>query len=211
MSPGETSQTLDRGLRLLELLAAAPDGRTVTDLAQDLGVGRTVIYRLVATLEDHRLVRRDAEGRVRLALGVLALARTVHPLLRAAAVPALRRLAQSTGLTASLSVVDGPEVLAVAVVEPSWTEFHVAYREGTRHSRDRGAAGKAIGSTQPWVVTSGELQPGAHGLASPLQVDGLEGSVSVIGLGPIDAGAVGPQVVAAAADIAAALTSGSVR
>ena len=66
---------------------------------------------------------------------MLRLARAVHPLLRAAALPELRRLAETVGLTASLSILDGSEVLAVAVVEPSWTDFHVAYREGTRHPR----------------------------------------------------------------------------
>ena len=68
MSPGETSQTLDRGLRVLELLADSPAGRTVADLAAELDVGRAVVYRLVATLEEHRLASRDADGRVRLQL-----------------------------------------------------------------------------------------------------------------------------------------------
>ena len=33
----ETSQTLDRGLRILDLLAVAPSGLTVAELATDLG------------------------------------------------------------------------------------------------------------------------------------------------------------------------------
>ena len=211
MSPVETSQTLGRGIRLLELLAEAPDGHTVSDLATELGVGRTVVYRLLATLEEHGLVGRDADGRARLSLGVLRLARAVHPLLRSAAVPELRRLAERVGLTASLSILDGSEVLAVAVVEPTWTDFHVAYREGTRHPRERGAAGRAIRSSAPWVVSVGELQPGAYGLAAPLPVAGVDASVGVVGLAAIDEEAVGPQVVAAAARIAEALTSGAVR
>ncbi|HYN75932.1 MAG TPA: helix-turn-helix domain-containing protein [Candidatus Limnocylindria bacterium] len=211
VSAVETSQTLGRGLRILEILAEAPEGRTVSELAMELEVGRAVVYRLVATLEEHRYVRRDGEGRARLALGVLRLGRAVHPMMRAAAVPALRRLAEAVGLTASLSILDGSDVLAVAVVEPTWTDFHVAYREGTRHSRERGAAGRAIGSTSPWVVSTGELQPGAYGLAAPLPGTGLDASVGVIGLAAIDVDQVGPQVVAAAASIAAALTSGSVR
>lgn len=207
----ETSRTLDRGLRLLELLAEAPDGRTVTELSAALGVGRTVIYRLLATLEAHRMVRRDHDGRVRLSLGVLGLASSVHPVLRAAALPTLRTLAERVGLTAALSMVEGSEVLAVAVAEPSWTDMHVAYREGTRHPRQTGAAGRAIGSSEPWLVSSGELQPGAYGLAAPLRVEGVEASVGVVGLAPIDASEVGPQVVAAAAELATALTSGMVR
>ena len=61
--PAETSQTLDRGLRVLEALAEAPDGLTVTELAQTLGIGRTVVYRLVVTLEQHAFLRRAVDGR----------------------------------------------------------------------------------------------------------------------------------------------------
>ncbi len=211
MSPVETSQTLSRGLRILEVLAESPDGRTVSELAADLSVGRTVIYRLLATLEEHGLVLRDAEGHARLSLGVLVMARAVLPLLRAAALPELRKLAEAVGLTASLSILDGGEVLAVAVVEPSWTDLHVAYREGTRHPRDRGAAGRAIRSPAAWVLSAGELQDGAFGLAAPLPAAGVDGSVGVVGLAPIDSETIGPQVVVAAARIAAALTRGSVR
>ncbi|MGI9136173.1 MAG: helix-turn-helix domain-containing protein, partial [Candidatus Nanopelagicales bacterium] len=53
----ETSQTLDRGLRVLEALADAPEGLTVTELATQLDIGRTVVYRLVVTLEQHAFLR----------------------------------------------------------------------------------------------------------------------------------------------------------
>lgn len=140
----ETSQTLDRGLRVLKLLADTDHGLTVTELAAKLGVNRTVVYRLLATLEQHSLVRRDLGGRARVGLGVLGLAHQVHPLLREAALPALRSLAEDIGATAHLTLVDGTEALAVAVVEPTWTDYHVAYRTGFRHPLDRGAAGRAI-------------------------------------------------------------------
>src|SRR6187549_528910 len=72
----EASQTLDRGIRILESLAARGDsaGLTVTELATALGVGRPVVYRLVTTLEAHHLVARADDGRVRLALGISRLA-----------------------------------------------------------------------------------------------------------------------------------------
>ncbi len=65
----ETSQTLDRGLRVLKLLADTDHGLTVTELSHKLGVNRTVVYRLLATLEQHALVRRDLGGRARVGLG----------------------------------------------------------------------------------------------------------------------------------------------
>ncbi|MFF3864359.1 IclR family transcriptional regulator [Micromonospora sp. NPDC001898] len=207
---GETAQTLDRGLRLLHLVADAPGGLTVTEAANLLGIGRAAVYRLVGALSGHGMVRRDGDGRLRLGAGVLHLARRAQPLLAEGALPALRRLAEQAGATAHLTVVEGGEGVALAVVEPSWTSLHVAYRTGTRHPLDRGAAGRAIlggrsGSADP-VGTSGELQPGAYGVAAPvLGVPGLEASVGVVALAPLDPEVVGEQVLAAASAVATAL------
>ena len=207
---GETSQTLDRGLRLLHLVADAPGGLTVTEAASRLGVGRAAVYRLVGPLTAHGMLRRDADGRLRLGAGVLQLARRAQPLLAEGALPALRRLAEQAGATAHLTVVEGGEGVALAVVEPSWTSFHVAYRAGARHPLDRGAAGRAIlagrdGVADP-VSSSGELQSGAYGVAAPvLGVPGLEASVGVVALAPLDVDTVGPQVLAAATTIATTL------
>ncbi|CAN5569414.1 helix-turn-helix domain-containing protein [soil metagenome] len=208
----EIAQTLDRGLRALSLLAAEPRGITMTELARRLGINRTVAYRLVATLQHHQLARRDTEGRVFAGMGVLQLAQGVEPLLRAKASPVLRRLAEDVGATAHLTVREGDEAVAVAVVEPSWTDFHVAYRVGARHALDRGAAGKAIRlgeerSGPEYVVTHGELQPGASGVAAPLLgVSGLAASVGVVALGELDVTVVGDTVVRAAREVAVRLT-----
>ena len=205
----ETSQTLDRGLTLLAVLAESDSGRTVTELAAALGVARPVVYRLLATLEQHHLAHRAADGRARLGLGVLALAGRAQPLLRAAAAPVLRRLADDVGATAHLTVVDGAAALAVAVVEPMWSQLHVAYRVGSRHPLDRGAAGRAVlaaraGQHAP-VSSDGELQPDAHGVAAAWRVGAIEGSVGVVSLGPLAPG-VGTRVLAAAEQIVARLS-----
>ena len=218
----ETSQTLDRGIRVLTALADATSGLTVAQLAERVGAPRTAGYRLVATLEAHGLARRDPDGRVHLGVGVLRLAARVHPLLREAATPPLRRLAEAVGATAHLTVAEGPDALAIAVVEPTWTDYHMAYRVGSRHRLGQGAAGKAIllgrsgaagsgrGGFQDaatlYTVSEGELQAGAHGIAAPIRgVPGLEASVGVVSFAPLDTGAVAPRVVQAAAEISAAL------
>src|SRR5204863_3325017 len=125
-----------------------------------------VVSRLAATLVAHGLIRRDGGGRLRLGAGVLHLARRAQPLVADAALPALRHLAEEVGATAHLTVAEGDEAVALAVVEPSWTRFHVAYRTGSRHPLERGAAGKAIlagrTGTGGWSVTTGELEPGPY-------------------------------------------------
>lgn len=206
----ESSQTLGRGIRVLEVLAEGGEsaGLTITELAARLGVGRPVVYRLVGTLEHHHLVGRSADGRVRLALGLRRLASGVTPVVRSEARPVLRELADEVGATAHLTIAEGDEALALVVVEPSWTDFHVAYRSGTRHRLDQGAAGRAILAGRAGragvVSTDGELQTGAHGLAVPLSVGtepasvGVEASVGVVSLEPLDLRSVGPRLERAA-------------
>ncbi len=209
---GETSQTMDRGLAVLQVLAERENtgGLTVTQLAGRLNVGRPVVYRLVASLARVDLVTRRADGRIALGVGLLHLANAVWPGLREVVTPVLRDLAEDSGLTAHLTVADRGEALAMTVVEPRWTGLHVSYREGTRHALSVGAAGRAIlvgrDGGPDWVGSDGELQPGAHGLAAPvLGVPGLEASVGLVAMSPIDEKVIGPALVAAAARIAEAV------
>ncbi len=211
----ETSQTLDRGLQVLEAVAGAPDGLTVTELAATLGIGRTVVYRLVVTLEQHAFLRRSADGRCRLGLGVLAMGRQVQPVVRDTAVPALRLLADAVNATAILTVVDGQEAQAAVVVEPSRSDVHVASRPGSRQPLENSAAGRAILAARttagrpldpPWVVATGDGPQGAYGIAVPvLGVPGLEASVGVLALRELNKSDVGPRVARAAGEIARAL------
>ena len=208
---GSFSLTLDRGLRLLDLLARPENaaGVTVTALAASLGMSRTAASRLLGTLESHGYVGRLPDGRVRLGYAVTRLAAAVAPLVRAAATPVLRRLADEVGATAHLTLVDGDAALAVVVVEPTWTDVHVAYRAGTRHALDRGAAGRAIvrgrEGGEGWVSSRSELQPGAYGVSAPLPAGEVEGSVGVVALTDLDEERVGPAVVAAAGEVGDAL------
>ncbi|MGH3449452.1 MAG: IclR family transcriptional regulator [Haloechinothrix sp.] len=203
------SLTLDRGLALLQAVADAEvQACSVSELAERVGVSRAAVYRLLAPLVDRGLVWRDGT-KVRLGVGLLRLASRVLPQLRDAAAPVLRELAEAAGATAHLSIADADMVQAVAVIEPTWTSYHVAYRVGTRHPITKGAAGKAITLRQggvDWASTAGELQPGAFGVAAPVRgVTGLRASIGVISFNELDADVVGPRLVAAAARLARVL------
>ncbi|GCE28397.1 transcriptional regulator [Dictyobacter alpinus] len=220
---GETSQTLDRGLRLLEILATEAEGLSVQELAKRLAIHRTVSYRLLNTLLEHRLVQRMQDGRYKLGTGLIELARRISPRLQSAATPELKRLAEELGATTHLTTANGDEAVVLTTIEPSHTHMHVVYRAGFRHALDQGASGIAILASRPaqaaersqirqarqrgYAVSQNEIQSGASGLAVPLILDGspIEASIGVIVLGTIDEARVSPRVLAAARRIAALL------
>lgn len=214
-------QTLDRGLTVLTELASVPAGLTVTEIGQRLGVHRTIASRLASTLASHHLVMRGPDGRYRLGLRLIELSGHVLPQLSDVAIPELRRLAESLDITAFLSVADGDECVAVAVVEPPYADVHVAYRAGSRHPLSRGAPGIAIlagRGARPgedadvaqareigYALTSGHLQPGAVGVAAPVPDGAIAASVGVVDFAELPVDRAGREVVDAAGRIAIAL------
>ncbi len=103
---GATVQSVDRALTILEVLAR--DGEAgVTDIASELGVHKSTAFRLLATLETHRLVEQDGDrGRYRLGVGNLRLAgaTTARLDLVQEARPVCRQLAADTGETVNITV-----------------------------------------------------------------------------------------------------------
>jgi DNA-binding IclR family transcriptional regulator len=220
---GGGSQTLERGLRVLRVLAAHPAGLSVTEIAAELGTHRPSVYRLLAPLTDQRLVSRGEDGRYTLGVGLVELSSSVRPRLQEVALPELRRLADDLRATAALTVRDGDEAVVFAVMEPRSTDMHIAYRTGLRHPLDRAAAGLAIlaggapragerdavgqARERGWARSTGEILPGASGVAAPIARAGrdAEASLSVVWIEPRDEAPVAERVVASARAIAAAL------
>jgi DNA-binding IclR family transcriptional regulator len=221
---GETSQTLDRGLTVLSLLAASGDGLTAGELAEALSTARAVVYRLLRTLEAHRLVAR-VDTRYVLGIGIAELASRLRPGLQATVLPILRRLSAQTDSTSLLSVADGDQALILLTEEPSGTMFHLALRQGSRHPLVRGADGVAILAGRPparedtddvrgarhlgYALSVGALQPGAVGVAAPIRTsDWATASIGVVQLGVEVSDPGIPDLVVAAADEAARRLSG---
>lgn len=183
-SAAPLSQTLDRGLRVLELLAERERPLSSVQIAASLGVHRSIAYRIVRTLEDHRLLQRRSDGCWELGVGLVVLARSVSPTLHTAATPELADLANDLGMTAFLSVADRDECVTALTVEPRHSQVHVAYRPGVRHPIDRGGPGLALLAGAPprpgerpevaaaraagYALTSGEVVPGLSSVAAPV-------------------------------------------
>src|SRR5918993_1750858 len=159
-APAPPSQTLSRGIRILEILADAREPLTIDETARRLGVHRSVAYRLLRTLEEHGLVTRDAAGRIQLGARMAALAAGVAHDLQAEALPELTAVANELGTTCFLVVLDHDECVTLVSVEPRHAVASVAQRPGTRHPVTVGAPGKAILSALPATSWPRNVSPG---------------------------------------------------
>lgn len=222
VAPG-ISQTLDRGLRVLELVAAADDGVTIAHLVNRLKIGRTIVYRLLRTLEQHALVVRDDRGYYLLSVGVVSLVRNFAPNLQRTAMPILADLAQKAKATATLSIADGNEALLLTSLEPPDSHLHFAYRPGFRHPINTGAAGVAILAGYPpktgdsaevvrsrkkqYAVSRGRVFPGTAAVAAPIYSNGtVIASIGIVDLeGDLDESRIASLVIDAAAAVSAKL------
>ena len=218
------SQTLDRGIRILEHLATIGAAQPIADIGQAVGLHRSITYRLLRTLEDHQLVERDPAGHFRLGLGMVGLARGVRTDLQSAALPRLNALVAQLGVTAFLVVRAGDVAVTVSSVEPHDSPAHVVYRPGIRHPVGQGAPGLALlmpeaaapGDREAlqvarrvgWASSHGEVIPGVRSIAAPvLGPDG--GTRAALAVVFVDEGAdteqIGRAVVRSAQQVGAAL------
>ncbi|WP_167132578.1 IclR family transcriptional regulator [Paramicrobacterium chengjingii] len=143
------SQTLSRGIRILEILADASSPLTIDEVAAELGVHRSNAYRLLRTLEEHGLVGRDSAGRLALGARMASLAAGVAHDLQAEALPELTTVANELGMTCFLAIRDHDMCTTLASIEPRHAVASVAQRPGASHPITVGAPGKAIVAQLP--------------------------------------------------------------
>lgn len=106
---GDDLQTVVRALRILDCFTPEWPEWSVSDLARHLGLAKSVVSRILATLRRQGLVVQDPETRrFRVALRVrrLAAAAEAGLDLEQAARPVLRRLAEATAALVLLTQVD---------------------------------------------------------------------------------------------------------
>jgi DNA-binding IclR family transcriptional regulator len=108
---------LDKGLDLLEVLAAEPGGLTQKQLAVRLGRSVGEIFRMLGVLERRGYIAREPRtGEYGLTLQLFRLA-TRHPptrRLQQVALPVMEALATETGLSCHLGMLSGQHLLIVA-------------------------------------------------------------------------------------------------
>lgn len=111
------AQSLERGLLALALMRDSPRGELgLTELARDLGLHKSTVHRLLATLIRHDYVAQDpTTKRYRLGLGFLEPAHQAveHLDVRRCALRHMHALAQESGESVYLNVQAGSRALCI--------------------------------------------------------------------------------------------------
>ena len=145
------SQSLSRGLALLEQLAGAERGLTLSDLAVRVGLAPSTTHRLLGTLENQGFVQLDEElGQ----WGIGARAFIVGSAflnnrdLTALARPFMHQLMEESGETVNLAVLDHSDAVFVSQVECREMMRMVA-KLGSRAPLHASGVGKALLAALP--------------------------------------------------------------
>ncbi len=109
------SQSLERGLAILECFTPERPVWGIADLAEELGMSRSTTHRYALTLTALGYLVQGARRKYRLGLRVtdLGLSALSSTSLREHARPHLEELARRAPCTLALAVLDGPEVVCV--------------------------------------------------------------------------------------------------
>lgn len=196
--PAAGSQTFARGLRAFLAVVESQEGTSVQEIADLLGVHRSIAYRLLQTLMDFGLVTRGGGGSYLPGPRLATLSQAYLPILRDAALPIMQELADRVASTILLFVEQGDDAVAVSMAEPRTATHHIAFRPGMRTPLDRGAAASALLAARPpyegedaavaavrergYARSHGEVLDGVYGVAAwiPLTEPGMAACLNLI-------------------------------
>jgi DNA-binding IclR family transcriptional regulator len=115
-TPAYSAPALEKGFRVIELLAEHPRGLSISEIAQGLGLSMSEIFRIIMVMERHNWLRRGLGDRFRVTTKVLDLAYKATPAeeLVQAAIPHMRDLSRDIEQSCHLVIRDGERALVVA-------------------------------------------------------------------------------------------------
>jgi DNA-binding IclR family transcriptional regulator len=148
--PVYEAPALSKGLEILELLGTSALPMSPSEIARALARSPNELFRMIAVLERHGYLRRDAQGACALSLKLFSLAQAVRPLpalLEAARGP-MRQFAEQTGESCHLGILDGDRYVVVAQAEgPS--VVRLAFTVGASFDPLRIASGRLLVASEP--------------------------------------------------------------
>ena len=178
---------LDKSIVVLSSLAATDNGLTLVQLQEATSLPRATAHRLAGALEQHGLVRRNADGRYVLGLGLNALAAAAQRQfpLASFARPVLERLVANTGESVQLYVREGDNRRCVLSLQsPHGLRWIIS--EGESYPLGRGSAGHVLAGKPlgkgGWIESVAEREAGVASVSAPVRIDGVVvAAVSVSG------------------------------
>ena len=140
MQTGESANryrapALDKGLDILELLAATDESHTQAEIAKALGRSPNEIYRMLDRLVRRGYVHKISGERYELSLKIFALSHQHAPMRRlvSQSIPVMRRFVRAASQSCHLTVYDRGGVTVVAQID-SPTYWGLSIRVGARVS-----------------------------------------------------------------------------
>lgn len=141
-------QSVERTFELLELMADAGGEVSLSDLSESSGLPLPTIHRIMRTLVGTGYARQQPSRRYALGPRLIRLGETASRTLGTWARPYLAELAEATGETANMAVLDGEQVVYVAQV-PSRHAMRMFTEVGRRVDAHTTAVGKAVLAALP--------------------------------------------------------------
>lgn len=142
--PLKSVRTVERALRILFCVAQSEQPAGLTELSARVGLDKATTLRLLTTLEQAELVRRDPRTRCFIpGPAIWRLAYSWRNDLRQASRPVLEALGHKTGESVSLLTSRGLERVVIDVV-PAKHELSVVPTIGSAHPIYAGASGKVF-------------------------------------------------------------------
>jgi len=142
----ESVRAVDRALDVLLCFNRQSPELSMTQIAEQIGIHKSTVHRLLATLENRRFVQRDPDtGIYRLGIRLLQMAYLTLEQndLRQLAAPFERRLSEQYQENIHLAVLDDTDVVFVNIIE-SPQRVKLAAAIGQRFPAYATASGKAI-------------------------------------------------------------------
>ena len=129
-----TVQSIERAFQILEQLSAHPGGMQVTKLAEETGLSKSTVHRLLQTLINLKYVKQDVDSE-RYTIGYRALYLTRNLIHSSAIItnakPHLQKLVEEIKETVHLCIEEFEEVVYVDKIESKQT-FRMSSRIGSR-------------------------------------------------------------------------------
>lgn len=143
------SQSLERGLAILESFTPERPWLGIAEIADSLGMSRSTTHRYVMTLAAMRLLVQGPGRKYKLSLRVthLGMATLNSTSLREHARPYLEELRQRTTYTVNLAELDGPEIIYVdraRSLRPGQGKIDLNLRPGSRLPAHCTSMGKVL-------------------------------------------------------------------